>query len=437
MPHIELNGIGESYEMISYEASGAERTDDPDGLMSGRVMNLVTRAPVSDVFVMSQGWKGELPSAKEQYTAWIGMMLRGKDRVVQARNGSGFRSLFVAIHWPSAPWDDEEFGTNTVSGDPDKPTAIEAQVDTYARRIADTPAARRALRTVLTAPGRQSITPGLPREVQSAYRVLDQEAGLDNAGEGAAAGADREPFDPVQRFQASRSSISTFPGSPEHADSLLSPLRQLAFWKMKDRGRRIGESGAHELLQELLSARNDLRVHLMGHSFGCILLSAAVAGRVGGPALPRPVQSLVLVQGTLSLWSYCEDIPYRRGTPGYFRPLIADCRVAGPIVATQSRFDVAVGRWYPLAAGAARQVAFSSGELPRYGGSGTFGLRGPGLDVVDVDMKATDQLYDFAGNRIFNLESSRVICNGTGASGAHSDIVHPEVAHAVWSAALA
>ncbi|MCI5124157.1 MAG: hypothetical protein D3925_06695 [Candidatus Electrothrix sp. AR5] len=30
------------------------------------------------------------------------------------------------------------------------------------------------------------------------------------------------------------------------------------------------------------------------------------------------------------------------------------------------------------------------------------------------------------------LGSSRVICNGDGVSGAHNDIVHPELAHAFW-----
>jgi hypothetical protein len=34
------------------------------------------------------------------------------------------------------------------------------------------------------------------------------------------------------------------------------------------------------------------------------------------------------------------------------------------------------------------------------------------------------------------VEASRVIKEGGGASGAHSDIAHPEVAHIFWEAAL-
>ena len=44
----------------------------------------------------------------------------------------------------------------------------------------------------------------------------------------------------------------------------------------------------------------------MGHSFGCIVASATVAGPAAQRVLPRPVDSLFLVQGALSLWAYCQ-----------------------------------------------------------------------------------------------------------------------------------
>ena len=45
--------------------------------------------------------------------------------------------------------------------------------------------------------------------------------------------------------------------------------------------------------------------------------------------------------------------------------------------------------------------------------------------------------YNLASGRIYNIEASRVICSGDGASGAHSDIAHPEIAHLLWQAAIA
>ena len=107
----------------------------------------------------------------------------------------------------------------------------------------------------------------------------------------------------------------------------------------------------------------------------------------------------------------------------------------GPIVTTQSEFDTAVGRIYPLGGGVARQVDFALGEFPRYGGVGTFGLQGPGLDLVEQPMLPADPGYDFQPGKIYNLASGAFICHGGGWSGAHSDITGPEVAHAVWEAA--
>jgi hypothetical protein len=435
MPHINIPGTSLAYELITYDANGAERTDDPDGLMSQRILDTVTREPVTDVFLMSHGWKGDIPAAREQYDAWAGVMADSPG-LQQAHQRPGFCPLVIGLHWPSQPWGDEEFEGGPASFAAGGAVPVETLVEQYAARIADTPVARTALRTLFGAAQRNPAPPELPPEVRTAYAVLNQQAGLGAEGEGGTPGADREPFDAEQRYQLGREEPVSF-GIRDWLGGLLSPLRQLSFWKMKDRGRLVGESGGHALLTALLGARGDMRVHLMGHSFGCIVMSAAVAGPPDGPGLPRPVQSLVLVQGALSLWSYCEDIPFRQGRPGYFRPLVVRQRVAGPILTTRSRFDLAVGRWYPLGAGVAREIEFALDDLPQYGGVGTFGLRGPGLDLVDLDMQAVGQPYDFRGGRVYNLECSGVIRNGDGASGAHSDIVHPEVAHAVWSAALA
>jgi hypothetical protein len=436
MPHIQLPGSDFPYDLIAYDATGVERTDDPDGLMSRRVLESVAREPVTDVFLMSHGWRGDLPSARAQYDAWVGEMDRSAGDLQRTRERPGFRPAVVGLHWPSEPWGDEEFAAGPASFAVGGPTAIEAEVEKYATRIAQTPRAKAALRTIFTSAEQDPLPEELPPAVREAYAVLNQEAGLGAGGEGAAPGDDREPFDPQQRYADARAEELAF-GPPGGLGGLLTPLRQLSFWKMKDRARLFGESGAHTLVRSLLAVRDGLRVHLMGHSFGCIVVSAAVAGPAGGPGLPRPVQSLVLVQGALSLWSFCSDIPYRRGRSGYFRGVVEDDRVAGPIVTTQSRYDTAVGRWYPLGAGAARQVDLAVSDLPRYGGVGTFGLRGPRLDLVDLDIEASDQGYPFQAGRVYNLESSQIIRNGGGASGAHSDILHPEVAHAVWSAALA
>ena len=218
-------------------------------------------------------------------------------------------------------------------------------------------------------------------------------------------------------------------------DAILSPLRQLSFWKMKDRARIFGETGGNALLRKLQDAAPRARFHLMGHSFGCIVASATVAGANSQP-LQRPVDSLFLVQGALSLWAYAKDIPYARGTPGYFYGILSRRLVRGAIVTTQSKYDTAVGRFYPMGARVKQQLVLGNEEYPEYGGIGTFGIQGAS-EVEDLAMGKVTYAYAFRPLRVYNLEASAFIKDGDGASGAHSDIAHPEVAHAFWAAVLA
>ena len=158
-----------------------------------------------------------------------------------------------------------------------------------------------------------------------------------------------------------------------------------------------------------------------------------INGPSGTGGLPRPVDSVMLVQGATSLWGFCSSIP-SVNSPGYFRAIIEQARVTGPIVTTQSKRDTAVGVFYPVAAGVAQQVAFAAGEFPKYGGLGAFGIQGPGLTTHDLVMGDAAHAYGFRGGHIYNLEATGVIKDGSGAAGAHSDIARPEVAHAMWEA---
>jgi hypothetical protein len=68
---------------------------------------------------------------------------------------------------------------------------------------------------------------------------------------------------------------------------LLAPLRTLSFWKMKDRARDFGESGSFNLLSQLQQACSEkVRFHLMGHSFGCIVVTATLCGAAERKQLP-------------------------------------------------------------------------------------------------------------------------------------------------------
>ena len=81
------------------------------------------------------------------------------------------------------------------------------------------------------------------------------------------------------------------------------------------------------------------------------------------------------------------------------------------------------------------QVAFGL-NLPKFGAIGTFGIQGVEGTIAGTMLSETST-YQFVPGKIYNLDSSQFIKKMEGAAGAHSDIDGPQVAHAIWQAALA
>ncbi|NEO76512.1 hypothetical protein [Moorena sp. SIO4G3] len=442
LPEIVLQG-GQSvnYYLVAFDQYGNEQER---GEMSQKLVEILANEPITDVFIFSHGWMGDVPAARHQYRNWLtAIAVQKTDLAKMEQVRSGFKSLFIGLHWPSLPWGDENL-EQAVSFDATSGTPMENLINQY-QRIADTEVAKQPLQTILSAAMEDMEPPELPSNVREAYEELNQLSGLGHDGEGAAPGNDREPFDPEQIYQAFEEEFAdeSFDfGSGYSLRGLLAPLRILSFWKMKERARQFGESGGSQLLKQLQEAApENVRFHLKGHSFGCIVVSAILAGKGGKGELVRPVNSLALLQGALSFWSYCSEIPVISDKkPGYFHSIIAEGRVAGPIITTQSEYDTAVGKMYPLGAGVVlSEVDFAPGQLPKYGALGTFGARGLGLDIVDLEMLPQDIAYSFEAGKVYNIESSKYICKhlpNAGLAGSHSDIFKPVVAHAVLGAAI-
>jgi hypothetical protein len=448
MPIEQVPGTDLHYHLIAFDGDGREREDDPDGRMSERAIDVLKSEPISDVFLMSHGWRADVPSARSQYAAWIGAMLACTDdiaRIKQAR--AEFRPLLIGLHWPSEPFGDEELGDGTVSfgGDDSPATAL---VDRFAARLADTPAARSALETIVTAMIDDPAPATLPAGVRDAYTTLARESGvaLDPTAEQPIALRDEgEPFDAEAIYQAGRGDPLSYGDTA--GGLFLLPLRLLSYRKMKDRAKRIGETGGAQLLNAMQNAvgeQRGTRFHLMGHSFGCIVVSAAVAGTADDVEFVRPVNSMVLVQGAMSIWSYAKTLPDAPDRTGAFHRIISRERVAGPILTTMSALDSAVADHYPRSSllgawvpGASDQLSFAPGqtEFPKYAAIGALGLRGDGLLIQDLELKAASDPYDFEPGWIYNLQSVQVIKEGGPPSGAHGDFLKNEVGHAVWEAA--
>ena len=184
----------------------------------------------------------------------------------------------------------EQMGGNAF--DTSAGTGEDAFVDTWGERIADTPAARAALRTLFAAALDDLEPERLSTPVVAAYQTLNREAELGTGGPAAAPEADRAGFDPQQLYLDSLDAEASFGGGL--VGGLLAPLRQLSFWKMKKRARTCGETGGHRLIAAIrASGGDDMRIHLMGHSFGCIV----VASMLRSAEAAHPLQCLIGIVG--------------------------------------------------------------------------------------------------------------------------------------------
>jgi hypothetical protein len=203
---------------------------------------------------------------------------------------------------------------------------------------------------------------------------------------------------------------------------------------MKTRAGTIGQTGLGPLLSALHAQSPGTRVHLIGHSFGARLVSFALAG-IDAPA-DSPVGSLVLLQGAFSHWSFAGAAGNPFGGPGTLNTL--GDRVHGPLAATFTPYDWAVGVWYPKASFLAGQN-LSDATVDPWGGMGADAFQPPG-SAATVTMPAGGGLsYRFAPSTFYRVDASSVINNTAGEpfSGAHSDIRKMPVAQLVAAAAAA
>jgi hypothetical protein len=207
-------------------------------------------------------------------------------------------------------------------------------------------------------------------------------------------------------------------------------LRVTTYWQMKDRAGVVGKNGLGPLIGRVHQTLPDLRIHLIGHSFGARLVSFALSGlSADAVGSKSPVKSLLLLQGAFSHFSFADKLPFDARRSGDLKGMAA--RVDGPLVSTHSLKDLAVGRAYPLASIVARQDA-SALAVDRWGAIGNDGAQA--VDAAAAALGKPGTTYPFSSGKWCNLDGNKVIVNGGPPSGAHSDIVHP---HTAWVALAA
>jgi pimeloyl-ACP methyl ester carboxylesterase len=207
--------------------------------------------------------------------------------------------------------------------------------------------------------------------------------------------------------------------------SQVGQLLNLTTWYlMKDRAGAVGATGVADAVRAVKAARPAVKLHLVGHSLGGRLMAAGAKALCTPPAV-QP-DSLILLEAAFSHYGFSPD--NGRGTPGFFRDVIARKVVKGPIVATYSVQDTVVGYGYAIASRLAGDNAKAIGDAhDEFGGIGRNGTQNTTEAVQDV-LHAAGTGYRFRGGVVNNLDGSGGLIKN------HGDVTNETVTYAVASA---
>lgn len=199
-------------------------------------------------------------------------------------------------------------------------------------------------------------------------------------------------------------------------------LNYLTYYEMKARAGTVG-TGVGKLLDKL--APSVQRIHLIGHSFGGRLVSAAAMAST----TPK-IQSMTLLQAAFShngfSGNFDDSDPAR---PGFFHDVIKKSRVKGPILVTYTPNDTAVGLLYPAASRLSGTVASAFGDKnDKFGGIGRNGAQKVAAAVAKLLPVGGGYLWE--AGKLHNLEGSDFIKDPQGGD-AHGFVTGKEIAWAI------
>ncbi|MDQ0990006.1 serine-threonine protein kinase [Streptomyces sp. V3I7] len=423
------------YWELTFDADG-----DADGRARDRLLGEVTEHGVRDLLVFAHGWNNDRSGARSLYHRFFAPV---PGLAPKARIG------YAGVVWPSMRFSDEPI--------PDFPKSVAARAAEDAPHPALDKDTRQAL--LETFPGRSTVVEQLARMLDERHtdaaelaefgRLVRVLVEVDPDGPqphfAADTAADGVPQDEPALFSQDTAALceefARALAGPRSADfSLPNPwdgarelLRQATYYAMKRRAGTVGERGLGPLVGRLAKAAPGVRVHLVGHSFGGRLVSFALRGLPDGV---RTVKSVTLLQGAFSHYAFAPRLPHDPRAGGVLHG--RQRRIDGPLVCCHSHHDSSLGTFYPLASRMADDDRSASGvdlgHLPgtRWGAMGYDGMQAvPGTAALTLAEALAGGL---PASGCANVDAAAVVRRGDPPTGAHSDILHPELARVVLAA---
>jgi hypothetical protein len=411
----------------------------------------------SDLIVISHGWNNDIADARELYARFLATARQLLD--AGSLPQAAARQVWVmGVLWPSKKFADKELipggaaGVETVDSGAllatlrdlhgvfdaleaeatlDRMAALVPRLEDSDRACAEFVTLARTLLPLQTAQGEEgeqgesdldgsSLFVSLPAaEVfeRFAQPLSLAEVPASNTG---ALSLGMASLDPGAQPGGAAGLGSAFSGIGAAAGNV---LNLTTYYQMKERAGRIGRGGLNPLLRKWRAEVPSLRLHLVGHSFGARLVSAAMAGE--GPATLLPADSLCLLQAAFSHYGFAQRWDGRHD--GLFRRVLSGGGLRGPGVISHSVHDIPVGMAYPLASRLAGQVAAGLGDASdRYGGLGRNGAQKT-PEAVAGTLLEPGRIYAFQAGKLHNLQADAFVKG-------HGDITGAQLVSAVLQA---
>jgi hypothetical protein len=377
----------------------------------------------TDVHVFSHGWNNVFKDAVHLYREFFGLYFQLRDQL-RLNDPASYRPLVVGVIWPSTwmvlPWEAtpkiaalpsaaerDEAATSDQQNLQEVALEVEASLaqrlyELVERGTTLQPDEARELAGILLPIYQRSARSGIETEIGGSAPVdltpddllaLWRKASPAPPAAGQRPGFAREAEDPQVRAAG---------GALTWLDPR-GPVRVASVLIMKDRAGVVGYNGVGPLLLHKLLGQN-LRVHAIGHSFGCKVMLSALCSR--SPV--KPAASLLLLQPAVSYLCFGDNIDGKGRTGGYRAALKY---VQKPIYSTFSSHDVPLTKLFHLAVirdsdwGEARIAGVPPSKFAALGGFGPGSLKLGESNTVDVMAPGT-KYPDNASYQVVALNGS-------------------------------
>ena len=416
-----------------------------------QALKSISQGAFTDLFIVSHGWNNDMDDARKLYKNLFDCVDKELDAGDVPNLGSR-KFAVLGILWPSKKFAEEDLIPSGAAGINSAVTVqfIQKQLD-YLKGVFDKPDADATIELAKKLVPQLENSPKAQREFADLIRSLPKRGAehSDDASDrfftldGAEvmnrlskpAFAPPSHAKPAGRAAASIGSPIGGPHGPAGGaaglGSFFSGIKSAArnllnyttYYQMKERAGIVGQLGVNPLIRKIQAQASGIKLHLIGHSFGGRLVTAAAIGPDNQQ--PLKVNTMTLLQAAFSHNGFAQK--FDGNHDGFFRKVVSENRVSGPIVITCTENDKAVGIAYPLASLISGQNASAIGDKnDPFGGIGRNGAQKT-PEASDGKLLNIGGSYQFQSGKLHNLNADQIIKG-------HSDICHNEVAYAILNA---